>query len=524
MACAKHGGGTNLRRRASVFLAAWLFVLASVQGSDDVLITAVLTPPTTFGRLRSRQGTRFIRIFPIKPRNYGVAGTKIDEVKLIADSLVQAELELGSEWASKLADFELRHTTSFAKLRQSCEKRRAEAVRLKRDMRKEGEARQLLRQNYLAYLEHRKTVFDDLEKLLPPRKLTRLYQLEMRRRICCNGIVTALVVDNGLSQAVQLSEEELQDLAAEVRRLRTDVVTRSMPLFIEFMDEIDKVLQPRQRARLLECVEQEDLQELAMVEHLIWQCNYGQQVHLREADLPLEAADGIPLSIGPSGQLEAGFPDGDTLMRLRYRLQQTKELSIDDVQYEAMDPNRSPGVTAALKNTMKLYEDWERGKIAYPEFVEKLRASHIKKERAEWKNLQSILSARQLEQARTFIYADLLFRRGIVPSLVDGSLGHDLRLHDSQKERIRKIAKGFVPRFEKLSRRLEAHVWGKLLLALPVRARQRLARLVGPPPATMPGAPNLILSPIASLPNLELVAAKFYRKMIDEIKKELEAD
>ncbi len=382
----------------------------------------------------------------------------------------------------------------------------------------------MLRQNFLAYLEHRKTVLEDLERLLSPRKLTRLYQLEMRRRICAYGIVSALFIDDGLSRAVKLSDEELEDLAAKVRRLRTDVFTRSMPLFIEFLGEIEAVLQPRQRARFSECIEKEDLQELAMLEHLIWQCNYGQQVHLGERDLPLEAADGIPLSIGPSGQLEAGFPRGYILMSIRYRLQQAKELDIDDLQYEAMEPNRSPGVAAALKNTTKLYDDWERGKIAYPEFVEKLRAAHIKKERAEWKNIQTILTARQLEKAWTVIHADLLFRRGIVPSLVDGSLGYDLGLQEVQKERIRKIARKYVPRFEKLSRRLEAYVWGQLLQALPPDAGRRLARLIGPPPSKMPGAPNLILMPNSWRPSYDTLVGKYYRKVVDKLRKELQAD
>ncbi len=464
----------------------------------------------------ARTGGFRLSLSAVPPPDLLLSSVSLNEVDLLSDPHVQNELGLDESQTASIVELRRRHVTAFGKLRRKAAAMQAEMrVREPNASWLNPRVQQTLREIYDLFLAHRRSVHREIRDLVSASELERLYQLEMRRRIMQGGIVSALILDDGIVNSMRLEDEFIERVAERVRSARAGVLSRTLPVLTELTEEIEEVLDPRQRSRLKVVLLSADPVAQSVVEHLMWQCRYAQDRHSENRGLIKEVVDASALEVKPCGRLEPGFPTGSFIEDSAAVMMNDGQLPVQADVVDRYNSEFMRRTRPLSERVTRLIEDWRDGRVDYPKFVEEYRRLNIESEQLVLDILRSALSPRQMERATELIQQRLLIQRGLLPSLNDGSLGRSLKLTDAQRRRIREIAAKFLPKFRKLSIELEAYVWKEIKAALPPEQRSRLSRLVGPSPKKMPGSPNLILMSPTEYRSLEIRFPKRLRETIE---------
>lgn len=414
------------------------------------------------------------------------------ELQFLYDGPVQNELDLSLQetvWVSDL----------WKKAKRELDQLEGRSRRIRREAYGKslvGESDFLVARNreFELYLRHIDSMRSLIRDRLSPTALRRLHQLQVRHRILDGGLLAALRLHRPLATFVGIDEASLNRLDADLPRIWAILDNKVRPVFEQLVTETEKVLTEAQLQELLSALRGTPPAGIPVVEHMLWQCLYAQEAPQRQVGELSEYFAASGFFVTPSGRLKATRHERHSFMIWAVEV-------LSDGSRDALPSERGHHLIALHHDKIerlhdeysKCLADWRHGLVSQSDYEEKMREIRRENDKRALAVLRSELTPIQWERLQGKITDRGLRQRGLLPSLVNGSLGKQIGITGAQRAQLRQIAAKYGTRLTSLSQALEKQVWDELSKSLRPEQGRRLRQLLGASPSRIPGAPTLIL-------------------------------
>ncbi len=337
------------------------------------------------------------------------------------------------------------------------------------------------------FVKWQKEMQSELDDVLLPHQWKRLAQIECRFRIRRNGLVTSLI-SGVLAKELNLSPDQRREVLSNLASARERVVRASAEAKQTAIDELLAVLSNSQRKELSEKLGAFLDPTRINFEVLVWQLNSeesflsksfasGSFAGLREPNSFEIDIDGT-LKLGNHLAPEK-VPVFDYVLELLNQKAMVHALAL--VEEQRRNLNFLEGQARQTHNELdyKLQLKIESGK-ATRSAVNELRKKKRELQKSIEGQIEDILLPHQYEMLERFIENISISRRGLLVSLVNGSLGSQLKVSREQKERLIKTANKVRTGLISKSLELEEEIYKALSSSLQPQKKKRLSTILGP--------------------------------------------